>query len=125
MDLPDDEYFDLIFTSTLQEIHIKYLPKDNSYLPSKLFVFNKDTVRCYVFKINSAISIVPNINNQILLYIDYERIKNKNCWVCGCFEKCQMCANCKLVKYCSKECQLIAWKEYHKNTCKNLLNNII
>jgi hypothetical protein len=40
---------------------------------------------------------------------------------CGnqnCFKKgIKLCGNCKLISYCSVECQRIDWKK-HKNTCK-------
>ena len=30
------------------------------------------------------------------------------------------CAKCKFTRYCSKQCQDKAWREYHKKECKGI-----
>ena len=37
--------------------------------------------------------------------------------------KLQACAGCERVSYCSTECQTIAWKGGHKDTCKKLVRS--
>jgi len=40
------------------------------------------------------------------------------CFNCGIENATKKCAKCKSVWFCSKECQVIGWKE-HKKDCKN------
>ena len=44
-------------------------------------------------------------------------------YICSCcyknFEKVQRCSKCKIVKYCSKKCQISDWV-YHKKECSKL-----
>lgn len=40
------------------------------------------------------------------------------CFNCGIENATKKCAKCKSVWFCSKECQVIGWKE-HKKNCKN------
>jgi len=45
-------------------------------------------------------------------------VKQRMCNVCG-FASSFHCASCKLVSYCSKECQVLDWKEGgHRDVCK-------
>ena len=41
------------------------------------------------------------------------------CFNCGIENATKKCAKCKSVWFCSKECQVIGWKE-HKKDCKNV-----
>lgn len=46
-------------------------------------------------------------------------VKSENvCWNCGKFGK-KKCGNCRVAKYCSKECQRVHWKE-HKPICRKV-----
>jgi hypothetical protein len=45
-----------------------------------------------------------------------KRAKQENVFVILSF---RYCGQCKVVSYCSKECQTKNWKEQHKNWCKD------
>ncbi|EJD39086.1 hypothetical protein AURDEDRAFT_128526 [Auricularia subglabra TFB-10046 SS5] len=47
----------------------------------------------------------------------YEASQCNNCWVAQSEVKLFLCGKCKAAKYCSKECQKVAWKD-HKTHCK-------
>eukprot|EP00555_Chaetoceros_dichaeta_P011468 CAMPEP_0198262182 /NCGR_PEP_ID=MMETSP1447-20131203/10742_1 /TAXON_ID=420782 /ORGANISM="Chaetoceros dichaeta, Strain CCMP1751" /LENGTH=367 /DNA_ID=CAMNT_0043950337 /DNA_START=3 /DNA_END=1103 /DNA_ORIENTATION=- len=44
------------------------------------------------------------------------------CWECESFAECdlQLCAKCKTARYCSRDCQVSAWKNGHKLKCNAL-----
>jgi len=44
------------------------------------------------------------------------------CWECENFAECdiQHCAKCKTARYCSRDCQVSAWKQGHKLKCNAL-----
>lgn len=46
------------------------------------------------------------------------------CWQCGHTEHLSKCVQCKVAKYCSKECQRTHWK-LHKNECTTHTNTIM
>jgi len=41
----------------------------------------------------------------------------KFCAQCGKQENLKVCAKCKFLRYCSRECQVLSWKEHHKQLC--------
>lgn len=46
------------------------------------------------------------------------------CWkVRGVWQKINLCAQCKLVHYCSKECQLADWHYHHSRVCSPRCND--
>uniref|UniRef100_A0AC35EUM8 MYND-type domain-containing protein n=1 Tax=Panagrolaimus sp. PS1159 TaxID=55785 RepID=A0AC35EUM8_9BILA len=49
-------------------------------------------------------------------------MKNKKCYCCGKEGNSLMkCKNCSMAYYCSRECQILDWKEFnHKEVCKPL-----
>lgn len=47
----------------------------------------------------------------------YNKAPKGNCFMCGKSSKA-VCAKCKVMKYCSKECQKKHWKEGHKKVCR-------
>lgn len=73
---------------------------------------------CYIFR--ESLSVVNNEAQMLLLDADLMVKNQPSCFTCqyNCTGKVAVrCANCKLAKYCSKECQTYAWKEGHKRTC--------
>ena len=47
----------------------------------------------------------------------------KTCWQCKKNEgnvSLQVCGKCNVASYCSRDCQVAAWKQGHKPACKNL-----
>lgn len=76
--------------------------------------------------INGRISYSKRMSHIIPLSI----ITFKKCWVCHREPhddsksqdppKIKVCGCCNLARYCSQECQKLAWKQYHKYTCKSL-----
>ncbi|RPA73985.1 hypothetical protein BJ508DRAFT_43886 [Ascobolus immersus RN42] len=52
--------------------------------------------------------------------------KTEKCDRCGLKqEKLKMCSGCKVVCYCSRECQRLHWKEHHKTRCESIGNTRI
>lgn len=45
--------------------------------------------------------------------------KRKNCYNCKKYVECRKCSNCKMVRYCSYECQKDSWKTHKKSCMKN------
>lgn len=75
---------------------------------------------CFVFK--ESLELIKHEAHMLLLDTD---LMSKNepscCFSCGYSNSSQIlvrCANCKLAKYCSKECQSYSWKESHKRLCE-------
>lgn len=50
---------------------------------------------------------------------DEERGRDLKCEICGKSEDIKRCAKCKVVAYCSRECQKSDWKK-HKKICPQL-----
>lgn len=50
-----------------------------------------------------------------------EPIANRHCANCAKEKPTNRCSGCKVVMYCSKECQLLDWKGSHKHFCKTAL----
>ena len=42
------------------------------------------------------------------------------CWVCKIVGKMKSCTRCKAARYCSRNCQVAAWKRGHKHACETL-----
>jgi hypothetical protein len=83
--------------------------------PKKKQSYNHDTMNA----VREAYS--TGIVNESMLYIDRIRIINKYMKsICHICEKRTtfLCSICKIVRYCSKECQRIDWKK-HKEKCKS------
>jgi len=72
---------------------------------------------CYVFKSN-LIDLLEEAK-RLLNDSDMNAVDEKSsCFGCGVIcEKISRCGNCKLAKYCSRECQAKCWKEVHKKLC--------
>lgn len=50
----------------------------------------------------------------------YQGLSNFNCSHCETkmnIKDLKQCSRCKLALYCSKECQLKDWYDYHKQIC--------
>lgn len=117
----NDSGLDYIFSTQLYDIMDKYLGKTPSGNIAMLALMGReDCVGCYTFCINSKITLKSSTKTDFVFTIENTRLENKNCFVCGAFTKCSVCSQCKLVRYCSPECQRIAWNAYHKQTCKYL-----
>ncbi len=108
----------------------------NTYDPTQFFVLVivLDNKKCSIMK-----HVVVHVN-------DYQKVKHKNaiqnvvsqtseeykkqlheCAFCKITTlTLLLCANCKAIKYCSKNCQTLHWKQKHKKDCQaftNLLKN--
>ena len=109
-----------------------YCPLDNKSLcfHRTLFVFACKTPACYISNSAQCIKVyrsqVPRVNKyygyepidefcmpeKLPSAIDYQNI----CELCGCAGR-KVCSKCKSVYYCSKEHQVIDWKNSHKYSC--------
>jgi hypothetical protein len=49
-----------------------------------------------------------------------DRREDSVCAFCGASEDLKVCAGCKVVRFCSRECQAEAWKAWHKKECKKI-----
>lgn len=89
----------------------------------KMQVVVDDLDSCFVFK--SDIVDVSDEGKYLLDDADCNAKKEKSsCFGCGITcERIMRCSNCKLAKYCSRECQAKCWKESHKRLCSQ--NEII
>ena len=57
----------------------------------------------------------------VIAHIRPGNLAQGECHSCGeVTDKPLRCAACKMVFYCSKKCQVSAWKQGHKKECKNL-----
>jgi len=68
----------------------------------------------------SSSSIVSEMSNVIRKYGTQHTGNKKKCVLCGKSDrdtKLFQCARCKVVQYCSKECQKVHWKKEHKYSC--------
>lgn len=97
------------------------------YATKKQFLDGSEGIRqedldsCYIF--NTSLKNVQDEAQKLLNHADIESNENikelVECFGCGVkSDVLSRCANCKLAKYCSKECQTKAWKAGHKNLCK-------
>jgi len=60
------------------------------------------------------------IHTDFYALLSHENNSNMTkCFVCGSTDKIYFCANCRKISYCSKNCQIIDWKN-HKKTCINV-----
>ncbi len=70
---------------------------------------------CFVFKAN-----LIDLFQEAMHLLNDADMNSKNekaaCFGCGVIcENISRCGNCKLAKYCSKECQAKCWKTTHKS----------
>lgn len=74
---------------------------------------------CYIFR--ESLEMVKHEAHMLLLDADLmAKSEASCCFSCGYsnpVHTLNRCANCKMTKYCSKECQSYAWKESHKRLC--------
>ena len=74
------------------------------------------------FKITD--SIAKQKINQLKQYVKRKlNLFNDACQVCGKAEKLSACSGCKLIKYCSKDCQKDNWPR-HKKLCPSLKESL-
>lgn len=89
----------------------------------------------------STVTIAPcSMEDMLYLSAVYHDMKDTMCWWCGASDvACQSvggaccsgggvsesseeglkkCSACKVARYCSRECQLIDWKDAHRRGCK-------
>lgn len=75
---------------------------------------------CFILK--ESLEMVKHEAHMLLLDNDLmAQNEPPCCFSCGYSNPSQVqtrCANCKLAKYCSKECQSYSWKESHKRLCE-------
>ena len=53
------------------------------------------------------------------IYLKAKKIYDNHCISCGIKDNLKQCSRCKIVKYCSKDCQIKSWKT-HKDDCDNV-----
>ena len=78
--------------------------KDESYIISWLESHRGETFNLHFQQCCTACGAMP----------DYASLMTSRAPVTGTYSAC---AKCRLVRYCSKECQKTAWKRGHKRTC--------
>jgi len=50
---------------------------------------------------------------------------SNQCTNCSAFEcPLSLCSRCKVVKYCTRECQLQHWKAWHKKECRTVVERM-
>lgn len=83
----------------------------------KIQIIESNLDSCYIFKTN-FIDLFDEARH-ILNDADFNAKEEKSaCFGCGITcENISRCANCKLAKYCSRECQSKCWKASHKKMC--------
>lgn len=82
----------------------------------KIMIVYGNSTQCYIFNMPSPIKHNLGLNN-IKLELNCEK-HIYECHVCKSqsYEKHKKCNKCKLVQYCSRECQMSDW-ENHKSNC--------
>lgn len=61
------------------------------------------------------------LTSEPIMHVLFPSFYSTHCEYClDDFDKLYRCAGCKLVHYCSKEHQKLAWKKYHSQECKLL-----
>lgn len=96
-------------------------PEQKTFPNGDSLIVEANLDSCFVFK--ESLEMVKQEANSLLLDAEL-MVKNEvsSCFSCGYSNSSVShtlirCANCKLAKYCSKECQSYAWKESHKRLC--------
>jgi len=126
IDIPEDAIFNNILYENIKSSYCNYIQDLAPVNRADMMIVGignetiKDKSICLGFERFNKFEYCPM--NMYLL--DHKRLISKNCWVCGRDEKCLTCSNCKLARYCTKECQLTALKSYHKKCCPKLINII-
>jgi hypothetical protein len=71
---------------------------------------------------NILLRCKPVGNIEDLRVVIWDEYMFGYCEVCKQkLERNQVCADCKVVQYCSRECQKLDWVKGHKETCKGLI----
>jgi len=96
-------------------------PEKKTFLDMSEGIREENLDACFIF--NSSLINVQDEAQKMLKNADREANANENehseCFNCGVkAEKLSRCSVCKIANYCSKECQTKAWKDCHKNLCK-------
>lgn len=91
--------------------------EESEVYESKVYESNLDL--CYIFK-----GSLKTLKDETKTLVDEYESKlnsdntNLSCFYCGVINvKLSRCAQCKLVRYCSKKCQMNSWKFNHKKLC--------
>eukprot|EP01084_Bolivina_argentea_P313568 543010_1 len=110
---------DLICSGNYKAIFIK--DDNNKYKASKI-TFELDY---FGPKNKSLTDIMPNASKLKLSTQNNNEIEQKTidksvtkCGNCGKDNALKRCASCKVIYYCTKECQAMHWKNGHKKICK-------
>ena len=54
--------------------------------------------------------------------LEAELLEKKRCMNCNrTFSQIQLCGRCRMVTYCSKECQRADWTKRHRRLCPQLV----
>jgi len=97
-------------------------PEKKIFLDGSAGIRQENLDSCYIFE--SSLENVHEEAKRLLCGADIETHLNigakelPECFNCGIkTEKLSQCSACRRAKYCSKECQVKAWKTRHKNLC--------
>jgi hypothetical protein len=96
-------------------------PEKKQFLDGTEGIREESLDSCYIF--NSSLKNVQDEAQRLMHAADVEANVNvkesPECFGCGLKkEKLMQCSACKHASYCSKECQVKAWKDGHKYLCK-------
>jgi hypothetical protein len=61
--------------------------------------------------------VIIQITNPLLLVVEEAALGTVCAQCCFQSDRLKKCAGCKVVQYCSKDCQRAAWKSTHKGEC--------
>jgi hypothetical protein len=67
----------------------------------------------------SKIPVTTNPNNEL-----YDVLNKYNCRNCHSKTNHKKCGNCRIARYCSKECQKTDWRRTHKRECRGLCASV-
>lgn len=88
-----------------------------------ILIMCEDTDEHWIVKIPTESIEPPPMNRQVLHFTSDHAHHSKQCWECCKEMSLKACAQCKMAKYCSTECQQKNWQS-HKHECKQYLNAI-
>eukprot|EP00978_Attheya_sp_CCMP212_P042461 scaffold258989_cov51-Attheya_sp.AAC.1 len=116
------------FTGTMTPYVFPSLDKFISVLPGD-FVHthpcSEDSIQKQIVRDEAFLKMSPDATPRLFALRVMQSLREKKPFCCKCRcpssskkVKLMKCSRCKEAKYCSKECQVLHWREAHKNACQ-------